>query len=31
VAPFVALQAIGLTLVVAYPQLVSWLIGVFRG
>jgi tripartite ATP-independent transporter DctM subunit len=29
--PFVALQVIGLTLVVAYPQLVSWLIGVFRG
>jgi len=30
-APFVALQLIGLTLVIAYPQLVSWLIGVFRG
>jgi len=31
VVPFVALQLIGLSLVIAFPPLVFWLIGVFRG
>ncbi len=31
VAPFVALQVIGLTLLIAFPELVFWFIRVFRG